>query len=47
MSNLKLRVSWGRLGNENALGYYYAPTMTNDNTQWMSYIQGGNALAQE
>ena len=42
MSNLKLRVSWGRLGNENALGYYYAPTMTNDNTQWMSYIQGGN-----
>ncbi|KAA3700043.1 SusC/RagA family TonB-linked outer membrane protein, partial [Bacteroides salyersiae] len=42
MSNLKLRVSWGRLGNENALGYYYAPTMTNDNTQWMSYIHGGN-----
>lgn len=42
MNNLKVRASWGRLGNENALGYYYAPTMTNDNTQWMSYIQGGN-----
>lgn len=42
MSNLKLRASWGRLGNENALGYYYAPTMTNSNTQWMSYVQGGN-----
>lgn len=42
ISNLKFRASWGQLGNENALGYYYAPTMTNDNTQWMSYIQGGN-----
>lgn len=41
ISNLKFRASWGRLGNENALGYYYAPTMTQDNTQWMSYIQGG------
>ena len=42
VSNLKLRASWGRLGNENALGYYYAPTMTSDNTQWMSYVQGTN-----
>lgn len=42
VSNLKFRASWGRLGNENALGYYYAPTMTNSNTQWMSYLQGGN-----
>lgn len=41
VSNLKFRASWGRLGNENALGYYYAPTMTQSNTQWMSYIQGG------
>ena len=42
VSNLKLRASWGRLGNENALGYYYAPTMTSSNTQWMSSVQGGN-----
>lgn len=42
LTNLKLRASWGRLGSESALGYYYAPTMTNSNTQWMSYIQGGN-----
>ena len=41
LSNLKFRASWGRLGNENALGYYYAPTMTSSNTQWMSYVQGG------
>lgn len=40
ISNLKLRMSWGRLGNENALGYYYAPTMTSSNWQWMSYVQG-------
>lgn len=45
ISNLKFRASWGRLGSESALGNYYAPTMTNSNTQWMSYIQGGNAWA--
>lgn len=45
ISNLKFRASWGRLGSESALGYYYAPTMTNNNTQWMSYIQGGNPWA--
>lgn len=42
ISNLKFRASWGRLGSESALGNYYAPTMTNSNTQWMSYLQGGN-----
>lgn len=43
VSNLKVRASWGRLGNENALGYYsYNPLMSSSNTQWMSYIQGGN-----
>ena len=42
VSNLKLRASWGRLGNENALGYYYAPTMISSNSSWMSYVQGGN-----
>lgn len=45
ISNLKFRASWGRLGSESALGYYYAPTMSNSNTQWMSYIQGGNPWA--
>ena len=33
ISNLKFRASWGRLGSESALGYYYAPTMSNSNTQ--------------
>lgn len=42
ISNLKFRASWGRLGSESALGYYYAPTMTNSNRQSMSYLQGGN-----
>lgn len=45
ISNLKFRASWGQLGNENALGYYYAPTMTQSNTQWMSYVQGGQPWA--
>lgn len=43
VSNLKLRASWGRLGNEDALGYYdYNPVMSSSNTQWLSYVQGGN-----
>ncbi len=42
ISNLKFRVSWGRLGNEGALGYYdFEQTFTQSNRQWMSYIQGG------
>lgn len=43
LNNLKLRASWGRLGNEAALGYYDSyMLMTSSNTQWMSYPQGGN-----
>lgn len=42
ISNLKFRASWGRLGSESALGYYYTPVLSNSNTQWMSYLQGGN-----
>lgn len=43
MNNLKLRASWGRLGNEAALGYYdFSPTMSSSNKQWLSYPQGGN-----
>lgn len=43
INNLKLRASWGRLGNEAALGYYdFSPVMSSSNTQWMSYPQGGS-----
>ncbi len=42
-NSLKLRFSWGRLGNEKALGYYgFEQTLTQSNTQWMSYVQGGS-----
>lgn len=45
MNNLKLRCSWGRLGNEDALGYYgFAQSLTTSNTQWLSYLQGGNPM---
>lgn len=41
VSNLKLRGSWGRLGNENALGYYdFLALITTSNTMWQGYVRG-------
>lgn len=40
-SNLKLRASWGRLGNENALGYYnFLALISTYNSKWQGYVQG-------
>ena len=42
-NNLKLRASYGRLGNENALGYYdFTPTLETGNYLWYGYLQDGN-----
>lgn len=44
INNLKFRVSWGRLGNENALGYYDFQALITSYNRWEGgYIQGGNA----
>ena len=41
ISNLKLRASWGQLGNEAALGYYSANTLIKTgNTLGNGYVQG-------
>lgn len=41
ISNLKLRASWGRLGNEGALGYYDFLALINTyNHMFMGYVQG-------
>ncbi len=41
VSNLKLRGSWGRLGNEGALGYYDSQALIRTyNSQYMGYVQG-------
>ncbi len=41
VSNLKLRASWGSLGNENALGYYdYLANIKTSNTSWYGGVQG-------
>lgn len=41
VSNLKFRASWGRLGNEIALGYYdFQSLMTTDNSYWQGYVRG-------
>lgn len=43
VSNLKFRASWGRLGNEVALGYYDFQTLiTSGNKYNIGYVQGGN-----
>lgn len=44
-SNLKLRASWGRLGNENALGYYsFLALISTSNTMYQGYVRGtGNS----
>ena len=41
INNLKFRVSWGRLGNENALGYYdFQALISSYNTYYGGYVQG-------
>lgn len=43
LSNLKLRGSWGRLGNEVALGYYdFQALIVSNNQAGFGYVQGGN-----
>lgn len=40
-NNLKLRASWGRLGNENALGYYdFLALISTYNYKYQGYVQG-------
>ncbi len=45
VSNLKLRASWGKLGNENALGYYdFLALVYSNNTMYQGYVRGtGNS----
>ncbi|TCN61698.1 SusC/RagA family TonB-linked outer membrane protein [Acetobacteroides hydrogenigenes] len=41
LNNLKIRGSFGRLGNENALGYYdFLPSIVTGNNLWYGYVQG-------
>lgn len=41
IDNLKLRASWGRLGNENALGYYdFQALISTYNTMYQGYVKG-------
>lgn len=41
VSSLKLRASWGRLGNENALGYYdFLALISTYNNKSQGYVQG-------
>lgn len=41
ISNLKLRGSWGKLGNEITLGYYdHQSLITTENKYWGGYVQG-------
>lgn len=44
ISNLKLRASWGKLGNEVALGYYDSYSrMSTSNTLWLGSVQGSGS----
>ena len=44
VNNLKFRVSWGRLGNENALGYYdFQALITSYNWSRGGYVQGSGS----
>lgn len=46
LSNLKLRASWGRLGNENALGYYdFLALITTSNSLAQGYVRGNGGQA--
>lgn len=41
LNNLKLRASWGRLGNENALGYYdFLALISTYNNKYQGYVKG-------
>lgn len=41
LNNLKLRASWGRLGNENALGYYdFQALISTYNNKYQGYVRG-------
>lgn len=41
LNNLKLRASWGRLGNENALGYYdFQALISTYNNKYQGYVKG-------
>lgn len=41
VNNLKLRASWGRLGNENALGYYdFQALISTYNNKYQGYVKG-------
>ncbi|NCC10005.1 MAG: TonB-dependent receptor [Bacteroidia bacterium] len=41
LNNLKLRASWGRLGNENALGYYdFQALISTYNNNYQGYVKG-------
>jgi TonB-dependent starch-binding outer membrane protein SusC len=43
LSNLKIRASWGRLGNEESLGYYdHRVLITTDNYYRWAYVQGAS-----
>jgi TonB-linked SusC/RagA family outer membrane protein len=45
LSNLKLRGSWGKLGNEITLGYYdHQSLITTLNKYWGGYVQGAGQL---
>lgn len=46
INNLKFRVSWGRLGNENALGYYdFLALISTYNTMYQGYVRGNGENA--
>lgn len=46
VNNLKLRASWGQLGNENALGYYdFLALVSTYNDLYQGYVQGAGANA--
>lgn len=46
INNLKLRASWGRLGNENALGYYdFQSLISTYNTLYQGYAKGNGENA--
>jgi TonB-linked SusC/RagA family outer membrane protein len=46
VNNLKLRASWGRLGNENALGYYdFLALISTYNDMYQGYVRGNGDSA--
>lgn len=46
VDNLKIRASWGQLGNENALGYYdFLALVSTYNEMYQGYVQGNGSNA--